>query len=45
MKKAGLEVVEDIDVAPFQKIVTDAVKKDYVDQHGSALVDAIQSAE
>jgi tripartite ATP-independent transporter DctP family solute receptor len=45
MKKAGLEVMEDIDVAPFQKIVTDAVKKDYVDQHGSALVDAIQSAE
>ncbi|MEX2644073.1 MAG: TRAP transporter substrate-binding protein [Acetobacterales bacterium] len=41
LKKSGMQVIEDVDPAPFRKIVYEPVKADYVAEHGSELVDRI----
>ena len=41
LKKSGMQVIEDVDPAPFRKIVYEPVKADYVAQHGSEMVDRI----
>lgn len=44
MKKAGVAVVEKVDIAPFQKAVLDPVKATYVKDHGSEIIDQILAA-
>ena len=44
MKKAGVSVVETVDIAPFQKAVLDPVKATYVKEHGSEIIDQILAA-
>ncbi len=41
IKAAGLQVVEDIDAAPFRKLAYEPVTKTYTDQYGTELVDKI----
>ncbi len=41
IKAAGLQVVENIDVAPFRKLAYEPVTKLYTDQHGREIVDRI----
>lgn len=43
LKEHGMQVVEDIDAAPFREIVAQ-VKADYAAQYGSDLVDQIAAA-
>jgi TRAP-type C4-dicarboxylate transport system substrate-binding protein len=44
IRKAGVQVIEEIDIAPFQKAVLDPVKESYVKEHGSEIVDQIVAA-
>ena len=44
MKKAGVSVVENVDIEPFQKAVLDPVKASYVKDHGSEIIDQILAA-
>lgn len=44
MRKAGVTIVEDVDVAAFQALVTEPVKASYIKDHGSTIVDAIIKA-
>ena len=44
MKKAGVSVVENVDIEPFQKAVLDPVKATYVKDHGSEIIDQILAA-
>lgn len=41
IEEAGVEVIQDIDTAPFREMVFEPVKQTYVDQFGPELVDAI----
>jgi TRAP-type C4-dicarboxylate transport system substrate-binding protein len=41
IKAAGVEVMENPDVASFRKLAYDPVTKTYTDQHGRETVDAI----
>lgn len=43
MRDAGVEVVEDPDVAAFREMIADEVRKDYVDKHGAAMLDQIDA--
>jgi TRAP-type C4-dicarboxylate transport system substrate-binding protein len=44
LKKSGMQVVEQIDREPFQKIVFEEVRKDFVAKFGPELPDQIVSA-
>jgi TRAP-type transport system periplasmic protein len=44
IRKAGVEVIEQVDTAPFQKAVLDPVKESYVKDHGPEIVDQILAA-
>ena len=44
IRKAGVEVIEEIETAPFQKAVLDPVKAAYVKEHGSEIIDQIIAA-
>jgi len=44
LKKAGMQVIEQIDREAFRKIVYEDVKKDFVDKFGPELVDQIAAA-
>ncbi len=41
LKKSGMQVVENVDMAPFQKIVSDAIAKTFAEKNGPALLQAI----
>ena len=41
LKEAGLQVIEDVDKAPFRAIVYEKVKADFEAEHGSELTDAV----
>jgi tripartite ATP-independent transporter DctP family solute receptor len=44
IRKAGVEVVENVDTQPFQAMVLDPVKASYVKDHGSEIIDQIIAA-
>ncbi|MFT3717731.1 TRAP transporter substrate-binding protein [Pseudorhodoferax sp.] len=43
LKKAGMQVVEQVDMAPFQKIVSAPIAKTFGEKHGAALLQAIET--
>jgi len=43
-RKAGVEVIEDVDTEPFRSAVFDPVKESYVKEHGSEIIDQIVAA-
>jgi TRAP-type C4-dicarboxylate transport system substrate-binding protein len=43
LKKLGIQVVEKPDMAPFRKIVSEAVKKSYSEKNGPDLLKAIDA--
>ncbi len=44
IRKAGVEVIEEVDTEPFRKAVLDPVKATYVKEHGSEIIDQIIAA-
>ncbi|MEX2519852.1 MAG: TRAP transporter substrate-binding protein [Paracoccaceae bacterium] len=44
IRAAGVEVIEDIDTAPFRDAVFDTVSQTYIDEHGDEVVKAIEAA-
>lgn len=44
IRDAGVEVLEDIDIAPFRDAVFDTVSQTYIDEHGDEIVKAIGAA-
>lgn len=44
LKEAGMQIVDDVDTAPFREIVMETVKGDFVDEHGPELVEAVLQA-
>jgi TRAP-type transport system periplasmic protein len=44
LKAAGMQIVTDLDVAPFQKIVAEKTREDYVKSFGTDLLNRILSA-
>ncbi|WP_340109024.1 TRAP transporter substrate-binding protein [Pikeienuella sp. HZG-20] len=44
IRAAGVEVLEDIDIAPFRDAVFDTVSQTYIDEHGDEIVKAIGAA-
>ena len=44
IRKAGVEVVENVDTQPFQAMVLDPVKASYIKDHGSEIIDQIIAA-
>lgn len=45
MREAGLQVIEDLDIAPFRDIVAEAIRQNYVDEHGDDLLGAIDALQ
>ena len=45
LKKAGMQVVENVDMAPFQKIVSAEIAKTFSEKNGPALLKAIESTK
>ncbi len=45
LKKSGMQVVENADMAPFQKIVSDAIAKTFAEKNGPALLQAIAATK
>jgi tripartite ATP-independent transporter DctP family solute receptor len=45
LKKAGMQVVENVDMAPFQKIVSESIAKTFAEKNGPALLKAIESTK
>ena len=45
LKKSGMQVVENVDMAPFQKIVSDAIAKTFAEKNGPALLQAIAATK
>lgn len=41
LKKAGMQVIETVDMAPFQKIVSESIEKTFGEKNGPALLKAI----
>jgi TRAP-type C4-dicarboxylate transport system substrate-binding protein len=44
LRAAGMEIITDLDVAPFQKIVAEKTREDYVKSFGSDLLNRIIQA-
>jgi TRAP-type C4-dicarboxylate transport system substrate-binding protein len=45
LKKSGMQVVENVDMAPFQKIVSDAIAKSFGEKNGVTLLKAIEATK
>jgi TRAP-type C4-dicarboxylate transport system substrate-binding protein len=45
LKKSGMQVVENVDMAPFQKIVSAEIAKTFAERNGPALLKAIESTK
>jgi len=45
LKKAGMQVVENVDMAPFQKIVSAEIAKTFGEKNGVALLQAIENTK
>ena len=45
LKKAGMQVVENVDMAPFQKIVSESIAKTFAEKNGAALLQAIEQTK
>lgn len=45
LKKAGMQVVENVDMAPFQKIVSAEIAKTFGEKNGPALLKAIETTK
>jgi tripartite ATP-independent transporter DctP family solute receptor len=45
LKKSGMQVVEAVDMAPFQKIVSEPIAKAFGEKNGMALLQAIESTK
>jgi TRAP-type transport system periplasmic protein len=45
LKKAGMQVVENVDMAPFQKIVSGEIAKTFAEKNGAALLQAIEATK
>lgn len=45
LKKSGMQIIETVDMAPFQKIVSDAIAKSFGEKNGVALLNAIESTK
>ena len=41
LKKSGMQVIETVDMAPFQKIVSEAIEKSFGEKNGTGLLKAI----
>jgi tripartite ATP-independent transporter DctP family solute receptor len=45
LKKSGMQVIENVDMAPFQKIVSAEIAKTFAEKNGPALLKAIESTK
>ncbi len=45
LKKSGMQVVENVDMAPFQKIVSGEIAKTFAEKNGMALLKAIEDTK
>lgn len=45
LKKSGMQVIENVDMAPFQKIVSAEIAKTFAEKNGPALLRAIESVK
>jgi TRAP-type C4-dicarboxylate transport system substrate-binding protein len=45
LKKSGMQVVENVDMAPFQKIVSETIAKSFGEKNGMALLTAIEATK
>lgn len=45
LKKSGMQVIENVDMAPFQKIVSAEIAKTFAEKNGPALLKAIEDAK
>ena len=45
LKKSGMQVVENVDMAPFQKIVSESIAKTFAEKNGAALLQAIEAVK
>lgn len=45
LKKSGMQVVETVDMAPFQRIVSDPIAKTFGEKNGAALLKAIEAVK
>jgi TRAP-type transport system periplasmic protein len=45
LKKSGMQVVETVDMAPFQKIVSEPIAKTFAEKNGAALLQAIEATK
>ena len=45
LKKSGMQVVENVDMMPFQTIVLDTIKKTFAEKNGPALLNAIEAVK
>jgi TRAP-type transport system periplasmic protein len=45
LKKSGMQVVENVDMAPFQKIVSEQIAKTFAEKNGPALLKAIDDVK
>jgi len=45
LKKSGMQVIENVDMAPFQKIVSAEIAKTFGEKNGPALLKAIEDTK
>lgn len=45
LKKSGMQVVENVDMAPFQQIVSASIAKTFAEKNGAALLQAIEATK
>jgi tripartite ATP-independent transporter DctP family solute receptor len=45
LKKSGMQVIENVDMAPFQKIVSAAIAKTFAEKNGPAMLAAIEAVK
>ncbi len=45
LKKSGMQIVETVDMTPFQKIVSEPIAKAFAEKNGAALLQAIEAAK
>jgi TRAP-type C4-dicarboxylate transport system substrate-binding protein len=45
LKKSGMQVIENVDMAPFQKIVSGEIAKTFAEKNGPGLMTAIEAVK
>jgi len=45
LKKSGMQVIENVDMAPFQRIVSGEIAKTFAEKNGPALLNAIEAVK